>query len=84
MSQMSQKDFKVTVIGGGVCGLACAIALQKAGVTVDLFEAAVSLPQLDAMYVSLPLMNVARLLLEKSAPVLGWVRSSTRPNVLKT
>ena len=44
MSQTTQKDFKVTVIGGGVCGLACAIALQKAGITVDLFEAAVRFP----------------------------------------
>nr|VWO96607.1 Mannitol 1-phosphate dehydrogenase [Ganoderma boninense] len=48
MSQASQKDFKVTVIGGGVCGLACAIALQKAGITVDLFEAAAAFGEVGA------------------------------------
>ncbi|KAM5540777.1 hypothetical protein V8D89_005421 [Ganoderma adspersum] len=48
MSGASQKDFKVTVIGGGVCGLACAIALQKADITVDLFEAAAAFGEVGA------------------------------------
>lgn len=41
MQQTHQKSFEVAVVGGGVCGLTCAIALQKAGVPVQLFEAAV-------------------------------------------
>lgn len=36
-----KKDFQVAVVGGGVCGLTCAIALHQAGVPVQLFEAAV-------------------------------------------
>ena len=40
MSQPT-KNFQVAVIGGGVCGLACAVALHRAGVSVDVFEAAV-------------------------------------------
>ncbi len=41
MSKSNTKDFQVAVIGGGVCGLACAIALQNTGVPVEIFEAAV-------------------------------------------
>ncbi|KAI1788893.1 salicylate hydroxylase [Ganoderma leucocontextum] len=48
MSQASEKDFKVAIIGGGVCGLACAIALQKAGIVVDLFEAAAAFGEVGA------------------------------------
>ena len=41
MSQPT-KTFQVAVVGGGaVCGLAAAAALQKAGISVDVFEAAV-------------------------------------------
>lgn len=36
------KDFKVAIVGGGMCGLACAIGLTRAGVDVEIFEAAVS------------------------------------------
>lgn len=32
---------EVAIVGGGVCGLTCAVALQRAGVSVQLFEAAV-------------------------------------------
>lgn len=41
-SQTQRKNFEVAIVGGGVVGLTCAIALQKAGVPVQLFEAAVS------------------------------------------
>jgi len=36
------KDFKVALVGGGICGLTCAIALARVGVSVEVFEAAVS------------------------------------------
>ena len=35
------KDFKVAIVGGGMCGLTLAIVLEKAGIRCDLFEAAV-------------------------------------------
>jgi len=38
----STKGFHVSVVGGGICGLACAVYLSRAGVKVDVFEAAVS------------------------------------------
>ena len=37
-----KKDFKVAVIGGGMNGLLVTIGLQRAGLEVDLYEAAVS------------------------------------------
>lgn len=43
MSQeTNSRPLKVAVIGGGMCGLAAAIGLQRAGLEVDLYEAAVS------------------------------------------
>ncbi|KAG6809897.1 hypothetical protein H0H92_014216 [Tricholoma furcatifolium] len=36
----SQKDFRVAIVGGGMCGLACAVGLMKAGIHVDIFEQA--------------------------------------------
>lgn len=35
------KDFKVAIVGGGMCGLACAVGLRKAGIHVDVFESTV-------------------------------------------
>ena len=37
----SQIDFSVALVGGGIVGLVCAIALGQVGVEVDIFEAAV-------------------------------------------
>lgn len=37
------KNFSVSIVGGGVCGLTCAIGLAKEGVPVDIFESAVSI-----------------------------------------
>ncbi|VDB84930.1 unnamed protein product [Peniophora sp. CBMAI 1063] len=36
----SQKDFTVAIVGGGIVGLVCAIALAREGIDVDVFEAA--------------------------------------------
>ncbi|KAJ4485696.1 salicylate hydroxylase [Lentinula aciculospora] len=35
----SSKDFTVAICGGGLCGLACAVALSRAGISVTVFEA---------------------------------------------
>ena len=35
------KDFSLAIVGGGICGLTLAIALAKAGIRSDVFEAAV-------------------------------------------
>jgi salicylate hydroxylase len=41
MNQQPQsKDFNVAIVGGGMCGLVLAIALNRAGIEVDLFESA--------------------------------------------
>ena len=40
-SALQGKDFEVAIIGGGICGLACALTLAKQGVTVQIYEAAV-------------------------------------------
>ncbi|TFY55993.1 hypothetical protein EVG20_g9106 [Dentipellis fragilis] len=37
---MAAKNFRVAIVGGGVCGVVCAIGLQRAGIYVDIFEAA--------------------------------------------
>ncbi|OBZ79798.1 Salicylate hydroxylase [Grifola frondosa] len=42
------KDFQVAIVGGGVCGLVCAIALTRAGVPVELFEAAPKFGEIGA------------------------------------
>ncbi|KZV75602.1 FAD/NAD-P-binding domain-containing protein [Peniophora sp. CONT] len=34
------KDFSLAIVGGGICGLTLAIALAKAGIRCDVFEAA--------------------------------------------
>lgn len=39
---MAKKDFSVSIIGGGIGGLSLTIGLVRAGVPVDIFEAAVS------------------------------------------
>ncbi|KAF9502277.1 FAD/NAD(P)-binding domain-containing protein [Pleurotus eryngii] len=37
---MASKDFTVAIVGGGMCGLVCAYTLKKAGIAVEVFEAA--------------------------------------------
>lgn len=37
------KKLDVIIVGGGVCGLVCAIALAKRGLYAHVYEAAVSI-----------------------------------------
>ena len=41
MSHTAVKDFEIVIVGGGVCGLACAIALAREGIPTEVYEAAV-------------------------------------------
>ena len=36
------KEFKVAIVGGGICGLAAAVGLMKGGIDVEIYEAAVN------------------------------------------
>ncbi|EIM86775.1 FAD/NAD-P-binding domain-containing protein [Stereum hirsutum FP-91666 SS1] len=40
--------FSISIVGGGICGLLCAIALNKAGIKVDVFEAAAQYGEVGA------------------------------------
>ncbi|KAF8191424.1 FAD/NAD(P)-binding domain-containing protein [Mycena galopus ATCC 62051] len=35
----SKKNFRVAIVGGGLCGLTCAVGLAKLGIHADVFEA---------------------------------------------
>lgn len=37
----SSPPLQIAIVGGGICGLTCAIALMKAGAEVQVYEAAV-------------------------------------------
>ena len=39
---MSDQPLEVAIIGAGIVGLTCALALEKEGVKVEIYEAAVS------------------------------------------
>ncbi|KAJ3488182.1 hypothetical protein NLI96_g3021 [Meripilus lineatus] len=47
-SALQGKDFEVAIIGGGICGLACALTLAKQGVTVQIYEAASAFGEIGA------------------------------------
>ncbi|KAK0505779.1 salicylate hydroxylase [Armillaria luteobubalina] len=42
------KDFTVAIVGGGMCGLACAVALSRLGIHVDIFEASSKFEEIGA------------------------------------
>ncbi|KAJ7460974.1 FAD/NAD-P-binding domain-containing protein [Mycena galericulata] len=44
----SAKDFRVAIIGGGMCGLACAVGLARVGIQSDVFEAAPKFDEVGA------------------------------------
>ncbi|ESK92133.1 salicylate hydroxylase [Moniliophthora roreri MCA 2997] len=48
MSDLPVKDFNVAVVGGGMCGLAAAYGLARAGVSVEVFESAAKLGEVGA------------------------------------
>ncbi|EIW63965.1 FAD/NAD-P-binding domain-containing protein [Trametes versicolor FP-101664 SS1] len=75
----SQVPIQVAVVGGGVCGLACAIALQRAGLAVELFEAAAAFTEVGAGIGLGP--NAIRVL--KEFGVLDAVLKKTNPGELK-
>ncbi|EIW86938.1 FAD/NAD(P)-binding domain-containing protein [Coniophora puteana RWD-64-598 SS2] len=44
----SRKDLRIAIVGGGMVGVACAVRLMKAGLDVNLFEAASKFGELGA------------------------------------
>ncbi|KAI0081100.1 FAD/NAD(P)-binding domain-containing protein [Panus rudis PR-1116 ss-1] len=48
MSNSARKDFEVIIVGGGIVGLICAVALQNEGVPVQIYEAAESFTEIGA------------------------------------
>ncbi|KAJ6546993.1 hypothetical protein B0H19DRAFT_1163405 [Mycena capillaripes] len=42
------KDFRVAIVGGGMCGLACAVGLARKGIQADIFEAAPKFDEVGA------------------------------------
>ncbi|KAE9402941.1 FAD/NAD-P-binding domain-containing protein [Gymnopus androsaceus JB14] len=42
------KDFKVAIVGGGMCGLMCAVGLRRAGIAVEIFESTISFQEIGA------------------------------------
>lgn len=65
----------MAIVGGGVVGLVCAIGLARAGVQVDLFEAAVRISPPFLSAVSLTLVY-GRASTARSARGSGLVRLS--------
>ncbi|RDB28546.1 Salicylate hydroxylase [Hypsizygus marmoreus] len=43
-----RKDFKVAIVGGGMCGLLCAVGLARAGIQVNVFESATKFGEVGA------------------------------------
>ncbi|KAI0361022.1 FAD/NAD-P-binding domain-containing protein [Trametes cingulata] len=79
MSQSPKKPFRVAIVGGGVCGLACAVALQRAGVSVEVFEAAAAFTEVGAGIGLGP--NAIRVL--KAIGVLDEILKKTNPAELR-
>ena len=38
-----KKDFEIAIVGGGVCGITCAVALLRRGISAHVYEATVSI-----------------------------------------
>ncbi|PCH34043.1 FAD/NAD(P)-binding domain-containing protein [Wolfiporia cocos MD-104 SS10] len=48
MTASESKGIKVAIVGGGVCGLTCAVALLRRGIHVEVFEAAAQFGEIGA------------------------------------
>ncbi|PSR73847.1 hypothetical protein PHLCEN_2v10329 [Hermanssonia centrifuga] len=48
MAASPAKELRIAIVGGGVCGLMCAIALAKNGITAQLYEAAAKFGEIGA------------------------------------
>ncbi|KAI0639963.1 FAD/NAD-P-binding domain-containing protein [Trametes polyzona] len=79
MSQSSNVPLQVAIVVGGVCGLACAVALQRGGVAVEIFEAAAAFSEVGAGIGLGP--NAIRVL--NDIGVLDEVLKKTNPAELK-
>ncbi|EJD06063.1 FAD/NAD-binding domain-containing protein [Fomitiporia mediterranea MF3/22] len=74
-----QKSLKVAVVGGGMTGLAVAIGLTRAGVDVDIYEAAPKLGEIGAGVGLGP--NAIRVLRELE--ILSEIEAAVLPEKLK-
>ncbi|ESK92134.1 salicylate hydroxylase [Moniliophthora roreri MCA 2997] len=48
MASLPRKDFNVAIVGGGMCGAAAAYGLARAGISVQVFEAAAKFGEVGA------------------------------------
>ncbi|KAK7035754.1 salicylate hydroxylase [Favolaschia claudopus] len=44
----STKDFRIAIVGGGMCGIACAVALARKGIRAEVFESAPKFDEVGA------------------------------------
>ncbi|KAG6330766.1 hypothetical protein ID866_8322 [Astraeus odoratus] len=47
-TMLRKTAFHVAIVGGGMCGLACAVYLSRAGINVDVFESASKFAEIGA------------------------------------
>ncbi|KAJ7273093.1 hypothetical protein C8J57DRAFT_1316692 [Mycena rebaudengoi] len=45
---MANKDFRIAIVGGGMCGLACAVGLANLGIQAEAFESAPKFDEVGA------------------------------------
>lgn len=48
-NMQTAERLRIAVVGGGICGLACAVALAKEGIHAEIFEAAVRIASLISL-----------------------------------
>ncbi|KAI0756243.1 FAD/NAD(P)-binding domain-containing protein [Daedaleopsis nitida] len=75
-----RKAFQVAIVGGGVCGVTCAVALQRAGVPFQLFESASGFGEIGAGIGMSP--NAVRIL--EALGVMDAILERVNPAELRT